>query len=972
MKMNNRGQFSIVAALLVAVILVATVISTYSAIRYSTVQDQPQVLTAVDETNLALKQLLGYTVGYYGSILQVTGNATYAREDTQYGAKSYLHKGLQNIVDMHPEWGLSLNVTSIDLSVDWFSTSSYSSGEMSVKYDLAGLGLYGITYAPQCRLDVEVLPSVSGSPARVRLLQDEEEPLNTLTLQNFKFYNYSNSDQIWNLVDPPNEPEVSSNGTYTINVPFGIDSSLYLIQVKDDRGLMVVGSSFNSYDSTFTSDATSSGQEHYIDQTSNVDGSADKGNHNPSLDPQKAADSQIDTLTEGLTSQDLTLRPSGTGSIEELDEDYSWLANWECVDESSSDGDNSYVYNGISITYRSDLYQLQNHGSETGTINSVRVFVNARKYANDPDNSYAETYLRVGSTNTYGAENVLTGSYQVYSSVYTTKPGGGSWTWADIDTLQAGVRLKSGDIEGSYVSIARCTQVWVEVNYTPTNYVLDLEEQFTSVDPTQTSEYLCIYAGALNPDESLQVDVRSGSNWVPVISALQPNQWNNVSVSPWLTSSTFTIRFKGTEESGDLTQDSWQIDAVLLRLTSAPGLLPVQDSTIVIEWLQNGTMRWLGQNLDLTTEAKPIPPIPVRAIHLNQTFTNGTSREVPFQVEDWVADYSIPLGLTSSVTIFSNRQMVVFILTSEVVEVTMWWDGSDTATQTPLAYTNTIFTQDDPNNGFLSNGILSLTIGSGFSVNSTKGSSTSTAKFMRINNEGSVYGAGEAAVIHHGIVRDVVQQEAEWGTAGSGGGADGCPNIYANIVLTLPAGASYYTYQLKLMFIDSSTNPRTITDFVPLQLYTSPSSPIAQTENGTIGSSPRVANGTGTFRDDSGSGSTKHHWSQIINTGTGVGAGIMFTELANQRLYFFDSIAGGSTGALNVSSTAKTIELAPVTSLHTVSNYNTPSGAEVTWYGAVATFDGSTSPIYDFNDGSPVGLWMLIEYLPMATVTAER
>ena len=98
----------------------------------------------------------------------------------------------------------------------------------------------------------------------------------------------------------------------------------------------------------------------------------------------------------------------------------------------------------------------------------------------------------------------------------------------------------------------------------------------------------------------------------------------------------------------------------------------------------------------------------------------------------------------------------------------------------------------------------------------------------------------------------------------------------------------------------------------------------------------------------------------------------MFTDLANQRLYFFDSIAGGSTGALNVSSTAKTIELAPVTSLRTVSNYNTPSGAEVTWYGAVATFDGSTSPIYNFNGGSPTGLWMLTEYLPMATVTAKR
>ena len=46
--MNNKGQFSIIAALLVAVVLVAAVMTTYSAIRYSPVQGQPQILSAVD------------------------------------------------------------------------------------------------------------------------------------------------------------------------------------------------------------------------------------------------------------------------------------------------------------------------------------------------------------------------------------------------------------------------------------------------------------------------------------------------------------------------------------------------------------------------------------------------------------------------------------------------------------------------------------------------------------------------------------------------------------------------------------------------------------------------------------------------------------------------------------------------------------------------------------------------------------
>ena len=89
-KLNNKGAFSVIAALLVAVVLIAAVMTAYSSIRYNPVQGQPQILSAVDETNQALKQLLGFTVGYYGSVLKVTGNVTYAKQL----ANNYLKSGL--------------------------------------------------------------------------------------------------------------------------------------------------------------------------------------------------------------------------------------------------------------------------------------------------------------------------------------------------------------------------------------------------------------------------------------------------------------------------------------------------------------------------------------------------------------------------------------------------------------------------------------------------------------------------------------------------------------------------------------------------------------------------------------------------------------------------------------------------------------------------------------------------------------
>ncbi len=311
MKMNNKGQFSIIAALLVAVILIGTVITTYSAIRYNNTEDQPQVMSSVDETNLALRQLLGFTLGYYGSVLQVTGNTTYAQNIT----KTYLNSGLKNIANTKPELGVSFNVTSIILNVEWFGLNSYSSGMLNVTYDLAGLGFYGLKYSPVCKLEVHVLPSISGQ-ARLVVSEDEGEPLNTLTIQNFRFYRYLSSEA-WDLTTPASIGEVTLGGTYSINVPSDVDSNSYLVQVEDTRGIMVVASSFSHYTSTSTWSTTYSSIADYIDKLYTVDGSADKGSHSD-FNNQKAKDNISDVLTEQNLGNNFGTFVTGTSNVDGL------------------------------------------------------------------------------------------------------------------------------------------------------------------------------------------------------------------------------------------------------------------------------------------------------------------------------------------------------------------------------------------------------------------------------------------------------------------------------------------------------------------------------------------------------------------------------------------------------------------------------------------------------------------------------
>lgn len=1163
LKLNRKGQFTIIAAMLVAVVLIAAVMTTYSAIRYAQLEDQPRVLSAVDEINLALKHVLGFTVGYYGSVLQVTGNTTYAKQL----AFNYLRSGLENIGDIRPEWGPSFEIVTYDLYTYWFTNVSYSAGSFSVKYDLIGLGVYNMTYSTWCRLDVEILGTTPDNQTRIRITKDGGEPVVNLGRQSLKFYRYLYTNLTWEHVSPSDEPTVYADGTYEIAVPSGIDPESYIVRVEDSRGIVVVASSFNHYTINLEWNTPYSNQTaDYVDLLSDVDAVPDKGVHSNFTAQQYGPDGIFDTLTEAASgttpkyyypdywsglgstawvSGNLTDLKSDNGVYMQLrsyptaysSTDYSTIGfdsanstiltsqansvSWKhttgtgpnrvllvAVDVFNSGGTpttvTSVTYDGIALTQvatavyssnpqvRSYVFLLTNPTAGTRTITvtfaaSTLAVCGSVTYTNvnqtspvlaNNTASGSGTSASVSVTASGSYSKMLYGHLGTYrTSQYSVTEGSGqtnrwaqtgeqykgrasdksftsgsttmSWTmgssasWVAIAVLLQPTRLPieytceveftgysdtvslegltwtidgsatiadvgvtfqlynyvagqyptSGDgymtatvgttdvtktqiITANPASFQNSTGYWKIkitavkststqfdmkfdlVRFSPevTNYALELEEQWINVNATNPRQDLCIRTGALG-NEPLKVEVRSGSSWVTVINALQPNTWNNVSVTQYITSSTFTIRFKGTSDASDTTQDSWNIDAVLLKPKPDPSfLLTLQESTIVVELLQNGTMRWLGQGLQMTTQTLPIPPIPVKAINMSRT-RNGVEEQMPFQIEDWASEYRIPQGLTSNATVFSNRQMLVFLVDVYVSKITIWWDGSDNANQTSLAYTNKYFTGDDPNNNRLENGKIRLQIGS-FSVTSTViGTSTnSTANFMRINGENSVYGAGAAYVIHHGVIRDIIQQEAEWS-----GGADNCPNLYANIVITLPANVTYYTYDLRLMFIDSAQS-RVITELRPISLTVSPSSPAAMTENGTLSGFPIVTNGTGTFYNYTSGGWTPHHWSQLIS-GTR-GAGIMFTDKANQMLYVFNSITGSSVGAIKNTESTKTIELLPVASGSVSFTY----ALDVSWHGAVVTFDGTT-PIYRSSDES--GLWILVEYPPTATVTTE-
>jgi hypothetical protein len=1042
--LNNKGQFSIIAALLVAVIFITTVIVTYSTIRSSPVQSQPPILNAVDETNLAIKQILGFTVGYYGSVLQVTGNVSYAKPL----ATNYLRSGLQNIANMHPEWGASLNLNSSALQAYWFSSTSYSSGNVTVNYDLPGLGILGVSYQTSCQLSVQTVNTTTGQ-ACLNITQDQNQPLVTLGTQNFNFYHYNSANSAWELLSPSAQPTAYANGTYYVNLPSGIDPKSYVVQVKDQRGIIVVASSFNSYTAALTWSSTSvkSAQTLYAHQeTTTIGGlsyfqlknsSAEASGTTLSASVGSPGRQLMGKFVYNLTG--VSYISTGTWTVNYR----AWMDNTGAIafDNSGSgnngggsttiswshttgSGPNRTMIVGVSIKLSSGSEQVSSvsYGAQSLTF--------LRADSDSGGNIRSEIWYLVGP-------NTGTGTVTVNLST-SQKATGGSVTYSGVSQTPPALADSSGaggSSSSPSASITVSTSNSFLVGHLAVRLPGNSAPTVTSEGTGQTMRWdnLTQYnnpnsnnighgseMGPVTGSQTMSWSLSGSADWAVSIVALKPaiqppsvhgdidisirrsdgttrtTIATNVAPSANLasTSATLSGTYSWTNYTVVNQTDCLEIDYYADVATAMSGInahLRIDDTalapssqtsvanvllfpstvdlyslsrqgTIVVELLQDGTMRWLGQNLALTNSnsTMPFPPVPVRSIHVNETI-NGVNGEVPFQIEDWSSAYKVPLGLTSNMSIFSSRTMLVFLATPDTSKVTIWWNGSDAATQTPFAYTNRYFS-DSPSSGILSNGLAQLQFQGTFEpVTFTVGTSSSTANFMRINGDASSYGSYPSYVITNGTVRDIVHQEAEWS---NGITNPNCSNVYSDIVLTLPANATYYTYQLSLMFVQSQQN-RTINDLCPVWL-TSLTGQV-QTENGTANGLPIVSNATDLFYNYSAS-TWAHHWSQVISGTTG--AGIMFTDNANQYLYIFDNITGTKTGGLNTNS-AGTIQLSPVAKSQL--NFNTTLDSrmqDMIWYGAVATFNTATTSIY--NNTDQTGLWIIVEYPPKVAVTGEN
>lgn len=150
----------------------------------------------------------------------------------------------------------------------------------------------------------------------------------------------------------------------------------------------------------------------------------------------------------------VTLRPAGAGASTawpSLTGTTHWQAN-------SDNTDATYSRNNTS-TPRENDYTLTSSGLTTETITSIDVRFRAR--SETTATGQIQPGLRLGGVNSLGTnQTAIPTTATDYTQTNIPRPGGGSWTVADLATLQV-VEIGSATSNG-----IRSFEMYVDVNYT--------------------------------------------------------------------------------------------------------------------------------------------------------------------------------------------------------------------------------------------------------------------------------------------------------------------------------------------------------------------------------------------------------------------------------------------------------------------------------------------------------------------------
>ncbi len=144
----------------------------------------------------------------------------------------------------------------------------------------------------------------------------------------------------------------------------------------------------------------------------------------------------------------------------------------------------------------------------------------------------------------------------------TDNTGGGSsyFTATDAQSDHTWTLTTDGDWASAGVSINPVVG--------STDYELDLEYSFTTPDDGNTYEYICFYIQTATQDNDQLIAYEWDGSWV-LLGTLTANTWNNFTLTALDGApADFYIRFIDSDQADEITQSTWNMDAIFLRTSN--------------------------------------------------------------------------------------------------------------------------------------------------------------------------------------------------------------------------------------------------------------------------------------------------------------------------------------------------------------------------------------------------------------------
>jgi len=213
---------------------------------------------------------------------------------------------------------------------------------------------------------------------------------------------------------------------------------------------------------------------------------------------------------EAIGTNILTLRPNAAGEYTEYTTVSGTAEHWDAVDDVTPDEDNTYI--ATATAGHRDTFNLENSGLPDVPILNVRV--HARVMKTTGATTKINLIIRTHDNDHLSEDMTLTWSYTTYYRDWAVNPNtGGSWTFSEVDALQAGVRSAS-------TTNHQVTQVYVDVTYEIPRYGVEasISPDNQSASPGATLEYTVSVINQGNAEDNYALTVSDNAGWWPTLS----------------------------------------------------------------------------------------------------------------------------------------------------------------------------------------------------------------------------------------------------------------------------------------------------------------------------------------------------------------------------------------------------------------------------------------------------------------------